>query len=744
LVVCFFVAVAACPAIARPRHVARKPSPCANGQALQRLGRLDGAQTAYLSELATPGGVRCATAGLARLGRLDESCANADALRKVGERQRAHGAYLQILTVDPSSRCATIGATDTASSTTFWQWLQGAVPNAGYVLGAFVLVVLAIAIMALFFLQFQTRSARFKRRWPAKQIRRPSLQVESFDDSGLGQHLGPATSGLVRGRVTWKRDRFGLNLVSGQAGIASALTGLGDISDETKAAVSVIKFLTALLPRRQFVLRGELQPKGTEGVGLSLELSKGGGAEALITFWSKSFGLDGTDVADAYQHLAVPAAAWVDIWMAKAIDGENLLTGDPQSWAFFRSGVDQQRIGDLDGARILYEQALSKDGENVGALANLGIIYRRKLQYELADQYLQRALKAISSLSELAGEKNPDWYRIRYQFAALYTNWATSTTNHEDREVRLARARREARSLALITIQELAAVRPRSKAAEEFVTETLKPFLEGTIEPSIIVLTASTAADELGPRPDDWPTKEVTIEAVRAEIARAGDDSSQPIDPWPLVAFVESGTNQPPAVRFNLACYYARTHDLVTASDWLLTAVRETPPQERLGLVDVAKKDPALDALRAKRPGIVPELEAMLEPPPKRDAAAQQQAERLIGDFELQSSVAKQLRSEGYEVTWTSVDSSFAMSATKDSRWILVEFASTQPLTDKAIEATIGALAKFAKRLDNSTDVSAFVMLHKDGDAKTVNLADANENGVYLKRLTEEGIKDVA
>ena len=73
-------------------------------------------------------------------------------------------------------------------------------------------------------------------------------------------------------------------------------------------------------------------------------------------------------------------AAWVDIWMTKAVDGGGLLTGDPQSWAFFRSGVDAQRLGDRKRAQVLYEQALAVDGTNIGALANLGIICRRVRQ----------------------------------------------------------------------------------------------------------------------------------------------------------------------------------------------------------------------------------------------------------------------------------------------------------------------------------------------------------------------------
>ena len=99
-------------------------------------------------------------------------------------------------------------------------------------------------------------------------------------------------------------------------------------------------------------------PSGEEGVGISLELSQNGNAEALTSLWAASFHI--TDApnetsapnASAYQHLAVASAAWVDIWMTKALDGGALLTADPVSWAFFRSGVDAQRLGDRERAQV--------------------------------------------------------------------------------------------------------------------------------------------------------------------------------------------------------------------------------------------------------------------------------------------------------------------------------------------------------------------------------------------------------
>ena len=77
-----------------------------------------------------------------------------------------------------------------------------------------------------------------------------------------------------------------------------------------RVTIDVLTALTALLPRRRFQLTGQLQPPGEEGVGISLELSQNGDAEALRSFWAASFHCAGDSNATAYQQLAVPCAAW--------------------------------------------------------------------------------------------------------------------------------------------------------------------------------------------------------------------------------------------------------------------------------------------------------------------------------------------------------------------------------------------------------------------------------------------------
>ncbi|HUO69773.1 MAG TPA: tetratricopeptide repeat protein [Solirubrobacteraceae bacterium] len=700
------------------------------------MGRLGAAEAAYLHALASPAGLPCATAGLKRLERLDQSCAYADTLARDGDRQAAHAAYLQILAVAASSRCASDGLKATAppSSASIWTTAGNVAKDAAYAIGAILLALLLVSVAILLVLQVQTRTPWLRDRWPAKKIRRPVFVVEPLSDDAADK-LGSAVAGLIRGRVTWRTDRFGLNLVSGQAGVATAFSGLGDVSAEAKAAVAVITFLTALLPRRRFELTGQLQPAGAEGVGMSLELSQNGSAEGLISFWAASFDLCGVDAASAYQHLAVAAAAWVDIWMTKALDGGALLTGDPQSWAFFRSGLDAQRLGNNKRAQVLYEQALAADGRNVGAMANLGIIWRRAHRYQDAEEYLKRALPATEAddrAPHLRPRDNPDWYRIKYQFAALYTNWSVETEPGDVQSELADRATEESIALAETTLDALGDLGKgrggQGSAPRQYLQHTLRPFLEGTIEPSVLVLVAGTVSP-LPARPPERPHERPSREAVRASFAAGA------IDPWQLISYVEKGTSRPPATLFNLACFYTRAQDFTMAAKRLLGAVRETQRQERHSLVQVALTDPVLRPLREKRPGITAKLYEMLD----ADAPCTN-APEMARHFDRQDRAIGHFRSHGWDVGWGVDTRGFDLTASKGSERLLVRLGGHEPAGD-TIDAVSGAVQCFRETHPEIETVSAAIVVAPDGDYPTDQLASAHDRGVDVLRDTEIGFE---
>src|ERR1022692_216284 len=554
-------------AIAAPAPAAT----CAEAQALESLGRLDAAEAAYIGELKTPATVGCAKSGLARLGQRAQSCEVAQALEGAGEDKAAHEAYLKALTLDPTSECGKLGTEKTQTSTSFWSWLGTASENVGKLLAGIALASAVLTILYLAWLQIQTRVPGLRELPPAKKIRQQTLQIGAFDDAALTEKLGTTTAGLIRGRVNWRRkDRYGPNLVSGQASIGDTLNSLEDISGEVKGAVAIVKFLTAKLPRRGFVLAGEMQPAGAHGPGINLELTVQGGYDSFVTLWANPLGLSGfTDLA-AYQHLAIVAAAWVDHRMVNAMDGENLLTLDPQSWAFFSSGVEWQRQGDYKRARDLYEQALIMDGDNVGAVANMGIIERYKKNFKESEALLFEALLPTENRERpprLQARSNPDWYRIKYQLASLYANWAAATDEPPDLKLsREENARVQARSPALATCQTI----------EDPATPLeLVDFLAGTIEPDALVIVASVLPASDGAT---WPETAPRREEIAAML------DAPAINPWSLVAFVENSSNRSTDTYGNLGCFYAMHEDFKRATERLLTAVHEAEQASQAAL----------------------------------------------------------------------------------------------------------------------------------------------------------------
>ena len=664
-------------------------------------------------------------------------CAYAAALEHDGEREAAHAAYLRALAADSMSQCANSGVRATLPrSASIWTTVGNIAKDAAYAIGAILLALLLIGVGVLLLLQILTRTPGLRDHWPARGIRRPVFTVVPLTDTGTDP-LGSAVAGLIRGRVTWTTDRFGLNLVSGQAGVASAFSGLGDVSGEAKAALAVITFLTALLPRRRFELTGQLQPAGEEGVGISLELSQNGDAEALQSFWAASFHYTGDSNPTAYQHLAVACAAWVDIWMTKALDAGRLLTSDPQSWAFFRSGVDAQRLGDRKRAQVLYEQALAADGTNIGALANLGIMCRRARQYADAEDYLNRALlpaEGAKIAPDLRATENPDWYRIKYQLAALYTNWAADSEPGLNKDRRAARAADDARALAITTLDVLARLGKDGggqwTAPRAYVRDTLQPFLEGTIEPSLLTLLAGTASP-LAPRPAGWPGERPTREEISASLA------ADRIDPWQLIAYVELGPNRPPETQFNLACFYTRAGDLTTASKRLLRAVRETQLQERQRLVDVALIDPVLRPLLEKRPGLKAKLYEMV------DAEAPfADADELTQHFDLQDRTISHFQSLGWSVMWNVDTKDIDLTASKDSQLLLIRLPGLKP-TGETVDAVFGVVRSFEQQHPDVKHVKASMVIPAVSTYPADEIAAARDRGLEVLQDTGHGFESV-
>jgi hypothetical protein len=265
----------------------------------------------------------------------------------------------------------------------------------GSLLGLALAVPLLVGAAWLLVMNIVARTPGLKNWGPVRRlVRRASLEVETLDDSALRIRLGPAVTGLVRGQITISHDRYGF-LVSGQQALPTALDGLTDLPGSAKTAAVLLRLLYATLPRRRLVLCGELQPASMAGPGISLAFRHDRTYASSTALWAESYGVDEFGTW-AYQRLAIPAGAWADHQITAALGG-TLLSSSPVSWAFFRAGLERDRVGEADAARLLYEQALGHDASNIGALANLGQLERRKGQFDRAGELLDRALEVIEA-----------------------------------------------------------------------------------------------------------------------------------------------------------------------------------------------------------------------------------------------------------------------------------------------------------------------------------------------------------
>jgi tetratricopeptide (TPR) repeat protein len=367
---------------------------CGRGKALQELGRLGEAEGAYLEDLKTQASVGCGKEQLEAFGKANGECAVAKVLAASGQEAKAKEAYVKVLEADPESKCAAQAlkaSPDTEEH--WWSWAATAAEDVLSVLGFGLLAIACAAIVAWLLLMIQMRAKRLRRRRPARWLLRPSLEVKPLDDTGVDKHVGPAVASLIRSKVK-PRHSGGIDVVTGHSVLSDALQPLGDISAQAKAAVGVVSFMLATLPRREYEASGALQAKGEHGRGISVGLMNRSKQLASTTLWADDFAAP-DDELTAFQRLSVPAAAWLDHRIATAMEEGGDLPDDPQSWALFRAGAAWQEDGELVKARQLYESALATDTDNFWAMANLGVIAMVEGNYPEGLQLLTNALEGF-------------------------------------------------------------------------------------------------------------------------------------------------------------------------------------------------------------------------------------------------------------------------------------------------------------------------------------------------------------
>jgi hypothetical protein len=214
----------------------------------------------------------------------------------------------------------------------------------------------------------------------------------------------------------------------------------------------------------------------------------------------------------------------------------------------------------------------------------------------------------------VAANRNADWYRIRYQLAALYLNEATAGWVAPDAPE--GKRPVERKELALLEAKDLATETAKNIEGFASIDRYLVEFLATTIEPSLLALLAGALLFEL--EAQDRPGQRENPPATRGELISLLEGKQ--INPWALLAYVQRDHDLAPRVLYNLACFYARAAALAEtetwmrdalsekpriiplpeAAKWLIRAVRQTPITERRGLFNLINRDPALAALRGR------------------------------------------------------------------------------------------------------------------------------------------------
>lgn len=188
---------------------------------------------------------------------------------------------------------------------------------------------------------------------------------------------------------------------------------------------------------------------------------------------------------------------------------------------------------------------------------------------------------------------NPDWYRVKYNLAALHANWASDREQGE-----LARRRglqrqshEEARTLAVTALQVL-----RSGAGGP----DLRRLLERSTLPATLILFAGTIPEE---KPQRGPAGEEAAEPLSRDrlssLLEAGE-----LTATQALAFVAGIPRLEGRVVYNLACAHTQHGRFTAAAEALVQAIASAPRRQRNRLVSWALEDPSLEPLLVEAPDL--------------------------------------------------------------------------------------------------------------------------------------------
>lgn len=192
----------------------------------------------------------------------------------------------------------------------------------------------------------------------------------------------------------------------------------------------------------------------------------------------------------------------------------------------------------------------------------------------------------------IAARLNPDWYRVKYNLAALHANWAASLeSNDEEGRAEALEHRKTAHSLA----RELAKV-----ALEQLVEHpddlnpALSALLEKSILPAALVIYGGT-----GSRLSDKGARHFHLHDPPKDRRQLLDLVRKGLSEHEALRYAAASTPHPtPRTLYNLACAHTQNGNLEEAERYLEKALSAGPEAERKQLAQRAATDPTLRSLR--------------------------------------------------------------------------------------------------------------------------------------------------
>jgi len=490
-------AVLAGTATAQAPDTPAPPSPCALGDSLLTAGEAKRARAAYVTVLQEDPAAACARDGLAKANGVDPEskaaadsaatdlapkearalCASGKAKESAGDDEAAKKDYLKALDADPEAKCkddlAGLSSTDrrsaagdAADAALDWigvaaKWLA-AVVAVGLLLVAMLLLALSTVLRPF---------ARRLERWPlVGPLLRPRLELALVDDGALGdggKGTGAALTARIRERLHRHHeqarlkpgveqdldvgalgDRFA-DLAGADAALDRAVAEASGIHDHAKFAAAAVKLLTAVLPRRRFVVSGVIDPPRGDAMSTTVSVEDGGKVPAMAQVRGQASAVPPT--SHDYLALADPIAIWIQYEVARLLGEPGALDPDaPESFALAREALDQQSARRYGEALALYEQAVILYPRNWAAWLGQAGMYARLGRFERSIDTLARAKAAIEADETVDEQGSADYYRLGYQHLAQRLNRAFTSDEHSAEERHSALVRGEADAAAFV------------------------------------------------------------------------------------------------------------------------------------------------------------------------------------------------------------------------------------------------------------------------------------------------------